>query len=93
MRFREGDIASAHGPLFFAYVMCVAAYFVIRSNYRNVHNIIPWAMTALATITAVSDVRIRSLQKVVVTYLGCFPNGVSCVLRSRSITPTVAEAL
>lgn len=46
----EGGSHSPHGALFFTYIFCIATYFVARSSYRNVHNLIPWMVTALAAV-------------------------------------------
>jgi len=46
----EGGSHSTHGVLFFTYIFCIATYFVARSSYRNVHNLIPWMLTALAAV-------------------------------------------
>ena len=70
LRFKEGVDHAAYGPMIFVYVLCIATYFVARSNYRNVHNIIPWALTALAAIVAAPESMIRHIQKTLVLTLG-----------------------
>ncbi len=74
-RWREGGEHSAQGAMILVYVMCISTYFVARSNYRNVHNVIPWALTALAAVNLPSLISIRNLQKLVVLTVGALTLG------------------
>jgi hypothetical protein len=87
LSFKEGGNHAAHGPMIFVYVVCIATYFVARSNYRNVHNIIPWALTALATIVAAPESVIRHIQKTLVLTLGALSMGFFIAYYSQGHNP------
>ena len=75
LRFVGGGESAAQGYMAFVYVLCIATYFVARSNYRNVHNIIPWALTALALVYAGLHSRLRQIQRTFVLVLGALSLG------------------
>jgi hypothetical protein len=74
-RWREGGAQSAQGVMILVYIMCIATYFIARSNYRNVHNIIPWALTALAAVSCAPASSIRAVQRSVVLTVGSLAFG------------------
>jgi hypothetical protein len=70
LRLKQGGDRAAYGPMICVYVICIATYFVARSNYRNVHNILPWALTALAAVAGAPTSALRSMVKTSVLTLG-----------------------
>jgi hypothetical protein len=52
-QFASGGVSASQGGMLFAFIMCIGTYFIARSHYRNVQNLIPWFLIAIgAMLTA-----------------------------------------
>lgn len=61
--FAGGGLWSSQGALFFMFIMCTGTYFIARSSYRNVQNLIPWFLIASAAMVVGANSSGRKAQR------------------------------
>lgn len=51
-QFVHGGSSASQGSLFFVFLFCIGTYYIARSSYRNVQNIVPWFLIAIGAMVA-----------------------------------------
>ena len=69
-QFVSGGASASQGGMLFAFLMCIGTYFIARSHYRNVQNLIPWFLMAIGAMVTVRGSSERKAQRSMIFMIG-----------------------